>query len=68
MKQILSVSVSEIPWTREEIKSRAHRLDLVHLRDVEVPNDKEGEPARTFALYHGYDGKLTVFQVDPNGE
>lgn len=64
MKQILSVSVSEVPWSREEVKVRAHRLDLVYLRDVEVPNDKEGESPRTFALYHGYDGKLTVFQVE----
>lgn len=69
MKQIGSVNVSEVLWGRLHLAEEARRRDLVFIRQVTVPNDTPGSDHEiTFALYHGYDGKLTVFQVDPNGE
>jgi hypothetical protein len=68
MKQIGSVNVSEVLWGRLHLAEEARRRDLVFIRQVTVPNDTPGSDSSTFVLYHGYDGKLTVFQVDPNSE
>lgn len=68
MKEIQRVLVSEVTWKRNELAVFAHSRDLTHLRDIEVPDDTEGERPGTFALYHGYDGRLSVFRIDQNEE
>ena len=68
MKQIGSVSVSEIVWGRLQVAEEARHRDLIFIRQVTVPNDTPGADPSTFVLYHGYAGKLVVFQVDPNDD
>lgn len=68
MKQIGSVSVSEVLWGRLHVAEEARRRDLIFIRQVTVPNDTPGSDPSTFVFYHKYDGKLVVFQVDPNDD
>ena len=66
MKEIQRVLVSEVTWTRARLAERARRMNITHLRDIVVPDDRPGERPGVFAVYHEFDGQPVIFRIDPN--